>query len=138
MAEDPYELLVSRGIELASAEQFPQAIEALQQAIELDDVRVDAHYNLAVVYGLLAMSDLRAEEYFEDHVDEEILLQNAIEEYQRVLELDDAHLAAHNNLGTIYALHGERELALHELELSLTLDPDQPDVREQIDELRSI
>ena len=138
MAADPYEQLVSRGIELAKAERLAEAVGVLQQAIEADDTRVDAHYNLAVVHGLLAMSDLKADEYFEDHVDEEILLQNAIEGYQRVLELDDTHVAAHNNLATLYALHGERELALHELELSLELDPDQPDVREQVDELRSI
>ena len=138
MAEETYEDLVTRGVELAEQESFAEAIAALERAAELDDARVDAHYNLAVLYGLLAMSDLKAEEYFEDHVDEEILLQNAIDEYQRVLELDDTHIAAHNNLGTIYALHGERDLAVHELELSLQIDPDQPDVREQLDELKGI
>ena len=138
MAEETYEDLVTRGVELAEQESFAEAIAALERAAELDDARVDAHYNLAVLYGLLAMSDLKAEEYFEDHVDEEILLQNAIDEYQRVLELDDTHIAAHNNLGTIYALHGERDLAVHELELSLALDPDQPDIREQLDELQGI
>ena len=138
MAEGSYDDLVTRGIELAEREHFAEAVAALERAIALDDARVDAHYNLAVIHGLLAMGDLQAEDYFEDHVDEEILLQNAIEQYQRVLELDDTHLAAHNNLGTIYALHGERELAVHELELSLELDPDQPDVRRQLDELSGI
>ena len=138
MAEESYEDLVTRGAELAEQQQFAEAIRTLEQAVELDDERVDAHYNLAVVYGLLAMSDLAVEEYFEDHVDEEIFLQNAIEEYQRVLEIDDTHLAAHNNLATIYALHGERDLAIHELELSLQLDPEQPDAREQLDELQGI
>ena len=138
MAEDSYEEFVARGIAVAEKENFSEAIAALQQAIALDGERTDAHYNLAVVYGLLAMGDLVVEDYFEDHVDEEILLQNAIEEYQRVLEIDDQHIAAHNNLGTIYALHGERELAIHELELSLDIDPEQPDVREQLDELKGI
>ena len=138
MAHESYEELVSRGIALAEQESFAEAIATLGRAAELDDQQVDAHYNLAVVYGLLAMSDLRVEDLFEDHVDEEILLQNAIDAYQRVLELDDTHVAAHNNLATIYALHGERELAAHELELSLELDPDQPGVREQLDELQGI
>ncbi len=138
MAADDYDALVAKGTELAEQEQFAQAIDILRQAIDTDESRVDAHYNLAVTYGLLAMSDLRAEDYFEDHVDDEIFLQNAIEAFQRVLELDDGHVAAHNNLGTIYALHGERDLAVHELELSLQIDPDQPDVREQLDELKGI
>jgi len=134
MAADDYDALVAKGTELAEQEQFAQAIDILRQAIDTDESRVDAHYNLAVTYGLLAMSDLRAEDYFEDHVDDEIF----IEAFQRVLELDDGHVAAHNNLGTIYALHGERDLAVHELELSLQIDPDQPDVREQLDELKGI
>ena len=138
MAEATYEQLVAQGTELAEKEEFAEAIRMLGQAIELDAEQPDAHYNLAVIYGLLAMSDLKVEDYFEDHVDEEILLQNAIEGYQSVLELDDKHVAAHNNLATIYALHGERDLAVHELDLSLEIDPDQPDVREQLDELRSI
>jgi len=136
MAEETYGQLVERGIGLAERHDFAEAIRTLMRAIERDPDQPDAHYNLAVVYGLLAMSDLGDEEYFEDHVDEEILLQNAIEEYHRVLETDACHVPAHNNLGTIYALHGERELAIHELELSLEINPDQPEVREQLDELR--
>ena len=138
MGEETYEGLVTRGAELAEDEEFTDAIRVLEQAIELEPEEPDAHYNLAVIYGLLAMGDLAVDDYFEDHVDDEILLQNAIERYQRVLELDDKHIAAHNNLGTIYALHGERELAVHELELSLELDPDQPEAREQLDELQGI
>jgi len=137
MAEETYEQLVARGVELAENEGYGEAIRALGQAVELDDSRLDAHYNLAVVYGLLAMSDLEIEDYFEDRVDEELLFQNAIDEYQRVLEIDPNHIPAHNNLGTLYALHGEHDLALHELERSLELDPNQPEVREQIEELRS-
>ncbi|MFW6162072.1 MAG: tetratricopeptide repeat protein [Planctomycetota bacterium] len=138
MAEDRYDDVVAEGTDLAQEERFAEAIDKLNQAVEIDDARLEAHYNLGVIYGQLAISDLQAEDYFEDHVDDEILLQNAIEEYQRVLELDDRHLAAHNNLATIYALHGERELAIHELELSLQIDPDQADVRRQLDELKGI
>jgi tetratricopeptide (TPR) repeat protein len=138
MAQETYDGLVARGIALAEEHEFAEAIRVLRQAIDLDEDQPDAHYNLGVVYGLLAMSDLSVDDYFEDHVDEEILLQNAIEAYQRVLEIDAIHIPAHNNLGTLYALHGERELATHELELSLELDPDQPEIREQLDELRGI
>jgi hypothetical protein len=53
-----------------------------------------------------------------------------------VLEIEPTHLAAHNNLATIFALHGERELAIAELQLSLQLDPDQPEILEQLDELQ--
>jgi len=136
MGEDDYDQLVSLGVELAEREQFSEAIEVLRQAIGLDEEGVAAHYNLAVLYGLLAMGDLRVEDYFEDHVDEQILLQNAIEEYQRVLEIDPAHLSSHNNLATIFALHGEADLAIQELECSLGLDPEQPEAREQLAELR--
>jgi len=136
MAEETYDELVERGIGLAETRDYAAAVAALEQAAELDPGRTDAHYNLAVVYGLLAMSDLAVEELFDDHVDEEILLQNAIEEYQTVLEIEPGHVAAHNNLATIFALHGERDLAIAELQLSLELDPDQPEIREQLDELQ--
>jgi tetratricopeptide (TPR) repeat protein len=135
MTQEPYEQLVARAVELAKQEKFAEAIDLLRQAIAADDDRIDAHYNLAVAYGLLVMGDLRIEEYFEDHVDEEILLQNAIQEYQRVLEIEPTHVPAHNNLAVIFALHGERELAAQELRCSLDLDPDQPEVLEQLTEL---
>ena len=137
MPEETYAQLVARGVQLAEDEEFGKAIETLQQAIGLDGELPDAHYNLAVVYGLLAMGDFDFDIYFDDRVDEEMLFQNAIDEYQRVLEIDPTHVGAHNNLGTIYALHGERDLAMHELQRSLELDADQPEVREQLDELAS-
>ena len=136
MGDEGYDELVERGVELAEREKYPEAIECLKKAIELDDDRPEAHYNLAVIYGLLAMGDIAVEELFDDHVDEEILFQNAVEEYQRVLEIEPGHIAAHNNLATIFALHGERDLAIQELEVSLELDPDQPEVREQLEDLK--
>ncbi len=137
MPEETYAQLVAQGVQLAEDEEFGKAIQALRRAIELDGELADAHYNLAVVYGLLAMGDFDVEEFLDDRVDEEMLFQNAIDEYQRVQEIDPDHIATHNNLGTIYALHGERDLALHELERSIELDPDQPEIREQLEELRS-
>lgn len=136
MSGEDYDGLVERAVELAEREKHAEAIECLKKAIELDDDRPEAHYNLAVVYGLLAMGDVAIEELFDDHVDDEILFQNAVEEYQRVLEIEPGHIPAHNNLATIFALHGERDLAIQELELSLDLDPDQPEVREQLEDLR--
>ena len=135
MADADYDELVARGVELAEEEDYAEAIRVLQQAAALDDGRVDAHYNLGVVYGLLAMSDLDLEDYFEDKVDEEIFLQNALEEYQHVLEIDPNHVAAHNNLATVCALHGDVDQAMRELQLSLDLDPNQPEVREQLEDL---
>lgn len=136
MEDEAYSDLVSRGIALAEDKEFAEAIRLLELAAELDESQPDAFYNLGVVYGLLAMSDLNHEDYFEDHVDEEILLQNAIEYYQRAIEAEPCHVPAHNNLATIFALHGERELALHELEVSLELEPNQPDIRQQLEELQ--
>ncbi len=136
MGAETYDELVERGVELAEKEKYAEAVECLKKAIELDDERLEAHYNLAVIYGLLAMGDIAAEELFEDHVDEEILFQNAVEEYQRVLEIEPGHIPAHNNLATVFALHGERDLAIQELETSLELDPDQPEVREQLEDLK--
>jgi len=136
MDDEAYSDLVTRGIALAEDKEFAEAIRLLELAVELDDTQPDAHYNLGVIYGLLAMSDLKHEDYFEDHVDEEILLQNAIEHYQAALEADPTHIPAHNNLATIFALHGERELAAFELETSLGLDPDQPEIAKQLEELQ--
>jgi tetratricopeptide (TPR) repeat protein len=135
MEPTSYDDLLTRSIAVADNKEYQEAIRLLQDAIERDPERADAHYNLGVVYGLLAMGDLDHETYFEDHVDEEMLLQSAIEEYQLALEAEPGHLAAHNNLATIFALHGERELAVHELETSLALDPDQPEIAEQLREL---
>ena len=52
------------------------------------------------------------------------MMDEAISEYRRVLELDPDHIEAHNNLGVAYRMMGMLEEALREHERVLKLKPD--------------
>ncbi len=138
MAEETYGQLVARGVELAEKENFAEAIQVLRRATALYPELPEAHYDLGVVYGQLALGDYDARSLFEDRVDDELLFQNAIDAYQHALEIDPRNTAAHRNLGTLYAVHGERDMARQELQHALDLDSNQPEVRDELEELKAI
>jgi len=58
-------------------------------------------------------------------------------EFKRTIELDPSHLFAHNNLASVYVLTDRAAEATEELELSLTINPNQPEVRERLRQLRA-
>lgn len=130
------EVCIDLGIAYGEDDQIKKAISFLKKAVNLDNNNPEAHYNLAVAYSRVLLSDLEIEKLWEDHTDEEELFELAINEYLQCLELDEEFTQAHNNLGTLYAMRDWDDKAIEEWEKSLRIDPDQPDIKEELEDLK--
>ena len=136
-AGDPaFVLAMEEGIAAAESREYAAALAAIRRAVELRPEDAEAHYNLGVLYGMLCMEDLKVEEFFEDHSDEEIVMARAIHHYELAVQFDPEFFHAYNNLATLHAIHGSYKLAVQALDESLRINPDQPDVKEELAELR--
>lgn len=117
--------------------RMPEKAEAeLVRAAELAPDRAEIFYNLGVTYSMVMTEDLAVEELWESYADEEELYHLAEQHFLRALELDPELIQAYNNLGTLYSLWGRAEDAVDYWQKSLELEPDQPDIREAISEVR--
>lgn len=65
-----------------------------------------------------------------DHWDE------AIYRWRKALQLDPNNLMAHNNLAVAYEQMGEYELALEEYQIAYRLDPENQNVKNNLDRFR--
>ncbi len=133
----PYETLLERGLELAEGGRLALAADVLERAALLRDDDPDVHYGLGVIYGLRAIEALaRADgSIFRNRAAEAVAIDRAIFAYERALHVDARHLPSLSNLAALYALKGDRERSIATLKQSLKLDPDQPDLRERLEEL---
>jgi tetratricopeptide (TPR) repeat protein len=114
------------------------ALALLERAFALRPDDPDVLYALGLAHGARALGALRSREdelAFPDRTELEASLQKAIFAYSRASELDPGCVEALNNLAALHALRGDRDLAIEALKRSLKARPDQPDVRERLEEL---
>ena len=123
-------------IELASLygqeHEIRKAADLLEQALGIDPENAMAHYNLGLCYLKVLKSDLEVSEIWEDKADDEAFFELAIVAFQRALEIDPEFVEAYNNLGTLYALRGWNDQAKEQWELSLQINPDQPEIQQDV------
>ena len=97
--------LVQKGNKSFGAQLYDEAIAYYKQAIALDPVSLDAHYDLGVTYGKKGMLD------------------ESIAAYTKVIAIDPRHAQAHNNLGTVYEPKGMVNEAHSAYEKAVAADP---------------
>lgn len=144
--EEPFEPLFERALTLLESElergvprrpADPESpLPLLERAYALRPDEPDVLYALGMAYGVRALAGLRANGgYLDDRTGAEAALQKAILAYARASELDPKCFASLNNLAALHALRGDRTLAIEALKRSLQIFPDQPQVRERLEEL---
>jgi tetratricopeptide (TPR) repeat protein len=123
-------------VELASLygeeDEIRKAVDLLEQSIGIDPENATAHYNMGVCYLKVLKSDLEVSEIWEDKADDEEFFELAIVSFQRAIEIDPDFFEAYNNLGTLYALRGWMDRAKEQWQRSLEINPDQPEIREDM------
>jgi tetratricopeptide (TPR) repeat protein len=113
-----------------------EALDLLERAWALRPDDPDVLYALGVACGMRAMALLRGPELgLAGRTGAESSLQRAIFAFSRAVEIDPKRSDALNTLATLHAMRGDRELAIEALRRSLQVRPDQPDVRERLEEL---
>ncbi len=140
-AADPphmFDELAERGLTLLEeGGDQDEAQAALERALAIRNDDPDVAYGLGVIYGLKALKNWTKmpRALLRDNTPTESMIARAILCYQRTVELDPSRAAAWTNLATLYALKGDRDLAIDSLKRSLHAAPDQPAVRERLEEL---
>lgn len=100
--EDIYAALGNSYLEL---EQYEEAIEAQQKALEINPDHYQSWVNLGVVYRLMGDLD------------------QAEASYNKALAIEPDYAELHASLGVLYIVKGEPEQAITTLEKAIALDP---------------
>ena len=141
LPRDPPEMfdeLASKGLQLLESKgDLLDACRLLERALAIHTDDAEVAYGLGVAYGLLALRALSTApaSLLDSSAAAEALAARAILCYQRAVDLDPGNAQPWNNLATLYALRGDRELAVEALKRSLQAEPGQPNVRERLEEL---
>ncbi len=105
---------LKRGIEYLDANYIEQAINALKQAVKLDEDLADAHFQLGVALSLRESADektITLEEAAEskpskskntEKTESEIAFENAVKAYKKIIAKNKEDHAAYYNLGRSY------------------------------------
>jgi tetratricopeptide (TPR) repeat protein len=130
------EVLLKKADELFRQKRYDDATEVLKGAAEEYPDSPLPHHDLSVLNLERLRETYSHLEIWEDLADDEAHFETAVAEAEVALDLDENFLPARNNLGTLFALRGWWEDAAEQWEISLTLQPDQSQVREELLEAR--
>lgn len=115
--------------QVAKEGRLDEAVEVMREGVKRYPESPTGRYNLGVALFLRVKKDREHLELWENLADDEQLAEEAIGALEGAIVADPNFVQAYNNLATLYALKGEKERALKTWEKSLELNPDQPEVR---------
>ncbi len=98
------------GVDRYSKGSIMEAENYFKKAIEINPAYINAHNNLAIVYGDKRQWDL------------------AIIEYKKIVEINPKDASGHFNLGNVYIEVQDFSQAIKEFELAQELDPQNPQI----------
>lgn len=130
------EFLLRRAGGLAQRNDAQGAEEVLKEGVEAFPDSPLPHHNLSVLYLDRLRAKMERVAVWEDLSDDESLFELAVREAENALEIDEEYIPARNNLAMLFALRGWWEDAEKQWEISLTLKPDQSQVRQDMLEAR--
>ena len=110
-ARDAYE----RGYAAFEARQFPQAIEAMGEVVEVYGDSDSSDEMLVVALGVLGQGHLQLGQPAE-----------AETALQRLMEIRPGNAIAHRGLGQVRAMKGEMPAAIDHFDLAVQIEPDNP------------
>lgn len=109
--EDAAARLNRRGIEQAQVQNFDQALDLFKQAIEMDPLNPESHYNLGVVYNSKQMPVETEAAYMAG-----LAIQSSNPQRTQFFAM------IHFNLACLYALQGKKDAAFEQLEKMFVVD----------------
>ncbi|MBN1434507.1 tetratricopeptide repeat protein [Candidatus Fermentibacterales bacterium] len=112
-----------------------RALPLIEETLSLDEDNPHAFLALGLCWGLAIMKEMPIREIWGREMDEEIMVERAIDAFERALEIDPELVLAYNSLARIYTVRGQDEEAEEMLNQSLNVDQGQIDVLEALQEL---
>lgn len=111
------------------------AIPLYTEILNIDPENAEAFMGLGLAWGMSILENIPAAELHGDEVDEEELLNNAIQFLERSIELDPENTSSLNALARLYMVQSLEEEAVEMFKQSLLLDQAQHDVLEELQKL---
>ncbi|MCX7626095.1 MAG: tetratricopeptide repeat protein [Candidatus Sumerlaeaceae bacterium] len=113
--------------------QLEKSIEILREAVERFPDSAEAHYDLGVALFMLLESRLAHLDFWENLAEDEELAEEAVAAFEAAIERKPDFAPAYTNLGNMLALRGDARKAVNLWQRSLELEPNQPEVRDNLD-----
>ena len=144
--------LVHEANDLAIKNQFAQAMDLLNQALEKDPANSDAHAQLAkLLYsdGDLPRADesiqkaLAARPYNPDYLyvwgkilEKENRAEEALQTFEKITQVNPKESDAYFEIGAIHQQQGDRQQAQQAYKKAVELSPDDPEYRKALDSIK--
>lgn len=127
---------IAVGEKVAKEGRLDEAVEVMREATHRYPESPTGRYNLGVALFLRVKKDREHQELWENLADDEQFADEAMAALEGAVAADPKFTQAYNNLGRLYALRGRKEDALAAWKKSLELNPDQPEVQEEMEDYR--
>ena len=122
--------------EFVRSERSPaEALLLYDSVLELDQDNPQACLGKGICWAMSMLDNIPAREIWEGEIDEEEMLENAMEYLEQAAELDPELTEAYNVMGRLFAITAQDEDAVDMFRQSLQVDPTQLDVVEDLREI---
>jgi tetratricopeptide (TPR) repeat protein len=111
------------------------AISVFSSILETDPENSEAYLGLGLCWGRTLLENIPVREYWGREMDEEQMLERAMDYLERAVELDPEKTLCYNALARLHVLSGQEEEAVEMFRQSLLIDPAQLDVLEELQEV---
>jgi len=134
---DSLDEYLETGEKLGQEGRLAEGADVLREATNRYPESATAFYDLGVALFLELREEHAHLELWEDLAENENVAEECVYALESAIERDPKLTEAFTNLGTILALRGRRDEAIAAWERSLALNPNQPDVLEELDLYRN-
>ncbi|MBD3277454.1 MAG: tetratricopeptide repeat protein [Candidatus Aegiribacteria sp.] len=122
--------------ELIREERSPEeALEVYEGVLELDPDNPLAHLGKGLCWAMSLLANIPTAEIWDREIDEQEMIDNAMECLEQAAELDPELTEAYNAMGRLFAIIAQEEDAVDMFKQSLQVDSTQLDVLEDLQEL---
>lgn len=112
-----------------------KAVKILEETIELDPKNPEIYLQLGLCWAMAMLDNVPVVQLWGREMDEEVMMERAIENLETASELDPEMTEAYNVMARLYMIRVQEEQAIDMFKQSLQIDPAQLDVLEELQEL---
>lgn len=122
--------------EIVRKDRSPEeALDIYDSVIELDPDNATAYLGKGLCYAMSLLDNIPTREIWDNELDEQEMIDNAMEFLEQAAELDPELTEAYNAMGRLFAIIAQEEDAVDMFRQSLQVDPTQLDVLEDLKEI---